>query len=140
MLEESVEAAAFLLGRPRALVLVDGYNVTLQRWADLPLEAQRTRLLNALSAFTGGPSAEFRVVFDGAETLGRGASLPPRCPVDVEFTPPDVEADDRILELAESEPAGRVVVVVSNDRRVRDGARWRGANVVGSDQLLALIS
>ncbi len=140
MLEESVDAAAHLLGRSGALVLVDGYNVTLRRWPDLPLGAQRTRLLNGLAALASGPSAEIRVVFDGAETLGVGSELPPRCPIEVEFTAPGVEADDRILDVVDDQPPERVLVVVSDDRRVRDGAGARGANVVGSDQLLALIT
>jgi hypothetical protein len=43
---------------------------------------------------------------------------------------------DRISQI----PLERPVVVVSNDREVRDGARARRANVIGSDTLIGLFA
>ena len=51
----------------------------------------------------------------------------------------EVEADDVLLDLVEGLEPARPVVVVSNDRRVRSGARRRGANVLASDQLVVLL-
>jgi rRNA-processing protein FCF1 len=55
--------------------------------------------------------------------------------VRVRFSPPGVEADDVIIEMAGSIPANRPVIVASSDRRVRDGARRHGANLLGARQL-----
>jgi hypothetical protein len=83
---------------------------------------------------------EVEVVFDGAEGHGpKPPSTAGRRLVRTTFSPPGVEADDVVIERAASLPAGRPVVVASNDRRVQDGARAAGANVVGSGQLLALL-
>ncbi len=49
-------------------------------------------------------------------------------------------ADDVVVDLIGTFPAGRPVVVVSNDREVRDGARQEGANVIGSRTLISLFS
>jgi hypothetical protein len=59
--------------------------------------------------------------------------------VRVRFTRAEVEADDEILDSIASFPLDRPVVVVSDDRRVRRGARARGANVVGSRQFQPLL-
>ena len=53
------------------------------------------------------------------------------------FTAKVVEADDAILELLEREPIVVPVVVVSNDRRVLDGARAAGASTLSSDAFIA---
>jgi predicted RNA-binding protein with PIN domain len=134
LLEEDDEAVAWLL-RTDALVLVDGYNVSISAWPDSALGHQRDRLLALLTEEVARTGADVRVVFDGADVDG-GDATRLRCPVAVEFTDADVEADDRILELVAAEPAERAVVVVSSDHRVRDGARAGGANVVTSQQLL----
>ena len=44
-----------------------------------------------------------------------------------------------ILEMVEHYPAHRPVVVATSDRRVRDGVRQRGANVVSAGQLLKVL-
>jgi hypothetical protein len=55
------------------------------------------------------------------------------------FTPSTVEADDALLARLDEEPPARPVVVASSDRRVAEGARLRGANVVGARQFLAAL-
>jgi predicted RNA-binding protein with PIN domain len=137
--DESVEAAAHLLGRPRAALLVDGYNVSMAAWPEAELADQRDRLerlLADLVARTPGLSVE--LVFDGADIGPIARPGPRRAPgVTVRFTPPEVEADDLLLELVGRFPATRPVIVASSDRRVRDGARRKGANVLSAAQLLA---
>lgn len=138
VLDDSVEAAEFLLRRPGAVVLVDGYNVALRRWPDLPLGAQRDRLVDVLDVIGACTGASPVVIFDGdaVGTFGVGARARQ---VQVRFSPAGVEADDVIIELVDAYPLDRPVVVVSDDRRVRVGARRRGADVVSVDQLLALL-
>jgi rRNA-processing protein FCF1 len=57
----------------------------------------------------------------------------------VEFTPSTVEADAVIVAAVEEQPADRPVVVASNDREVQREVRRRGANVIGVDQVLAIL-
>jgi rRNA-processing protein FCF1 len=76
------------------------------------------------------------LVFDSAEVLPLSRTGARRARgITVRFTAPDVEADDALLELADRYPPHRPVIVASNDRRVRDGARERGANVLSAAQL-----
>ena len=49
-------------------------------------------------------------------------------------------ADDVVVDLVDAYPPDRPVVVVSSDREVRDAARAKGATVLGSDTLIALLS
>ena len=56
----------------------------------------------------------------------------------VRFTPAGVLADDEIRELAASLPADQPVVVATNDQEVVRGVRSSGANVITSEQLLAI--
>lgn len=139
--EDSMEAADFLVRAPGALLLVDGYNASLAYRPDLPIPELRRRLVDAVDELVVRTGVEAQVVFDGAEvdddrperTGGRRRSAR------VVFSPPDVEADDVILDLVDAAPVGRPVIVASDDRRVQDGARDRGANVLSSAQLLAAL-
>jgi predicted RNA-binding protein with PIN domain len=137
--DDTPEAALHLLRTPGATLAVDGYNVSLAGWPTLALSAQRHRLVDALGALAARTRCLVVVVFDGADV---GAGLPgesrPRG-VQVRFTPPDVEADDELLALVDALPPTRPVVVASSDRRVADGSRRRGANVISGVQLLAVL-
>ncbi len=137
--DDTTEAAAHLVRVPGALVLVDGYNAAKALWPDeAPLEL-RERLVDALSELVARTGAVIHVVYDGAD-LGMPPSRPATTRgVRVSFSPADVEADDVILDLVDAEPPARAVVVASSDHRVRDGARRRGANVITSAQLAAVL-
>ena len=137
--EDTTEAAAHLVRVPGALVLVDGYNAAKALWPDVaPLEL-RERLVDALSELVARTGASVHVVYDGAD-LGLPQSRPVSSRgVRVSFSPPDVEADDVILDLIGTIPPDRPVVVASSDRRVQEGSRQRGANVISSAQLAAVL-
>ncbi|HEX2700295.1 MAG TPA: NYN domain-containing protein [Acidimicrobiales bacterium] len=137
--DDTAEAAAHLVRIPGALVLVDGYNAAKALWPDVaPLEL-RERLVDALRELVARTGAAVHVVFDGAD-LGVPSFRPVASRgVRVSFSPADVEADDVILDLVDTEPPSRHVVVASSDRRVQDGARRRGANVISSAQLAAVL-
>jgi predicted RNA-binding protein with PIN domain len=138
--EDSEQAAAHLVSRSGAVLLVDGYNVSMSAWPDLDIAEQRQRLERALADLAARtPGLAVELIFDGAEVLPLARTGARRVRgVTVRFTAPDVEADDALLELADGYPHDRAVIVVSDDRRVRDGARRRGANVLTAAQLLAL--
>jgi predicted RNA-binding protein with PIN domain len=136
--EDSPEAVDFLLRVPGVRLIVDGYNVALTSWAGEELPALRDRLLAAVAELALRQRIEVDVVFDGA---GDGGRVPPppaaRRLVSVSFSPSDVEADDEILAAVDRLQPGQPVVVATDDRSVRDGARARRANVISVAQLLA---
>jgi predicted RNA-binding protein with PIN domain len=137
VLDETLAAAEHLLRRPGLLVLVDGYNVAKLGWPGAGLASQRDALLLTLTGLVTGPGPHVRVVFDGADVDAPSPRRPGR--LQVTFSPSGVSADDVILELLEGQPPDRSVAIVSNDRRVRDGARRGGARVISSDHLLTVL-
>lgn len=139
MFDDSPQAAQHLVRLPGAMLLVDGYNVSLAGWPDLSLPDQRRRLVDAVGTLAARTGCTPLVVFDGAEA---GSGLPGESRVrgvQVRFTEPGVEADDVLLSLVGDVPLERAVVVASSDRRVAEGARARGAATVSSQQLLAVL-
>ncbi len=124
-----------LLGLPQVHLVVDGYNVTMAGYPDLPLEAQRARLVNGLAALAARSGAEVTCCFDGATVAGRVPPMSTRG-VRVLFSKPGETADELIRRLVQAEPEGRPVVVVSSDREVADGVRRSGARPVTSTALV----
>ncbi len=141
LFEDAPASAEHLCRVPGVIVLVDGYNVSQRAWPDRPIGEQRTRLVNALRELHARSGADIEVVFDGAHPTSEPAAgrAGGRDTVRVRFSPPGVEADDVILDLASTVPSERPLVVASSDRYVGDGARRLGANVVGAAQLLAAL-
>ena len=136
--DDSMEAVDHLVRAPGALLLVDGYNISQAAWFQDPIARQRSRLVDALAELHGRSGVEVEVVFDGAD-VDRIADRPARPAVRVRFSAPGVEADDVVLSLVDAAPSRRPVIVASSDHRVRDGARRRGANVIGARQLLSAL-
>lgn len=138
--DDSVEAAEYLVRRGGALLLVDGYNASLRYRSDLPIAELRRRFVDALDELAARTGVDVHVVFDGADTGGGPVpAVSRRGRTRVTFSPADVEADDVILELVGATPAARVVLVASDDRRVRTGAEEQGANLLTITQLLAVL-
>lgn len=125
------------LAMPRARLVIDGYNVTKQAWPASPLDAQRIRLMQALAPLVARTGAETTVVFDAAAVPGaaRHVAGAPRG-VRVVFSPAGVIADDVIRELVAAEPAGRVVLVVSDDQAVARDIALSGGRPVPTPVLL----
>jgi predicted RNA-binding protein with PIN domain len=138
LLDDSVAAAEHLLRIPNAVLVVDGYNVTMTGWPELGAAEQRRRLVSLLADLAARTSTRVELVFDGAEVDDRTVAVPApaRQWVRVRFSPPDVEADEVVLDLVAQLPASRPVIVASSDNRVREGARRGGANLLYSRQLL----
>ena len=134
----TAEGVEQLASTPGAIVIVDGYNVSMEGWPALDRSHQRSSLTRALGALRNRTGANVHVVFDGDDD-GRRPSVGAPLPVRVHFSPADVEADDVILAMVAELPTDVPVVVASSDRRVAEGARRLGANVVRSDALLALL-
>jgi len=132
----TAEAVDQLLRVPGAVVLVDGYNLSMASSPTLPIAVQRDQAINLLTAAHARTGAEIHVVFDGGD-VGERPSVQAPLGIRVHFSPSGVEADDVLIELVPSIDPDRAVVVVSSDGRVRDGVRRFGANVVRSEDLLA---
>lgn len=133
---DTADGARWLFARPGVVVLVDGYNVAKRAWPDADLEAQRNRLIRLLDELAARAGLSVEVVFDGPEdpapTARQGTPS-----VGVRYSGGTL-ADDVVVDLVDAQPAGAPVVVVSSDGEVREGARQRGANVIGAETLLAV--
>ncbi len=139
--DDSVAAADHLVRVGHVRVLVDGYNVTKLARPHLSLPEQRGWLVDAAVELAARTGASVELVFDGAgERASAPADLGRRVGVQVRFSPEGTEADDLLLDLLAHTPAGRPVVVASDDLRVQAGARRLGANVITSPQLLAVVN
>lgn len=134
MVEGSPAGIEQLLATPGILVLVDGYNVAMEAWPALSKSAQRDSLIQAAGRIATRSGADIHLVFDG---IGDGSrpNVTTALPVRIHFSHSDVEADDVILEMVAS--TTRPVVVVTSDRRILDGSRRMGANVITSAQIIA---
>ncbi|WP_051704281.1 NYN domain-containing protein [Glycomyces sp. NRRL B-16210] len=124
-----------LLKLPNPHLIVDGYNVTISAWGEtLTLEQQRNRLVQGLGAVAAQTNAEITVVFDGADAVF--GAKPWARGVRVLFSAKGQIADDVVVELAEVEPEGRPVIVVSSDQEVAMRVRREGAYPVPSPLLV----
>jgi len=139
MRDDSVDAVDLLLRVPGMLLLVDGYNVSMVGWPDVPVHEQRRHLLAALEEKALRTGAPIEAVFDGADVDAVTARRPGRQLLRVRFSPPGVEADDVLLDMVAQLPPRRPVTVASSDKRVREGARAHGANLLHARQLLAAL-
>ena len=139
LLEEAPESAEHLVRTNGVVLVVDGYNVSHACWPVLAIAEQRRRLVDALSELAARTGADVEVIFDGGEHDQPAPPGATRQLVKTRFSPPGTEADDVILEMVERYPAHRPVVVATSDRRVRDGVRQRGANVISAGQLLKVL-
>jgi predicted RNA-binding protein with PIN domain len=137
--EDSVEAAEHLVRVNGIVIIVDGYNVSFLAWPQLPVADQRRRLVDALGELVARTGATVQVVFDGADGVDVPPSSSARPLVRTAFSPGGVDADEVIIDLTASLPAVQPVVVATSDRRVQDEVRRRGANVISSGQLLAVL-
>jgi predicted RNA-binding protein with PIN domain len=124
--------------RHRGVVLiVDGYNVSMQAWPHVPVKQQRELLTGALAELHARLRCTVTVVFDGSDVDG---AQPPRRPgVRVTFSSGGEKADPVIVREVRGTPEHFPVVVASSDHWVRDHATDAGAQVVPSDALLRVM-
>jgi predicted RNA-binding protein with PIN domain len=134
MVDDDPDALDAMLRTPRAVLVVDGYNVSMLAWGHAPPAQQRDRLLSAVSELQLRTRVRVILVFDGADV---GGVLPPRRPgVRVVFSPEGEEADAVVVRQAMDLPVEVPVVVASSDGWVEEHARESGAHVVSSETLL----
>lgn len=146
-LEDAPETLDSWLRTPGVRLLVDGYNVTRSGsgFGHLSLEQQRDRLRDLLKKLSNRLKVSTVLVWDGGEVppgtkrptagyLIEEYSLPDRTP---EGTDKD-RADRHIVDLLQEMPPDPVVVV-TNDRALKEQARSQRSTIASSEQLLALL-
>ena len=138
-LEDDPETLRGWLARDDTVMLVDGYNVAKADggYEDLRLESQRERLVDAVFTLAKMTNTETIVVFDAQRVPGRRTKKTRR-PVHVEWSRPGEIADDYIVKRLEELPQ-EPVILVTNDKELRDRGRALAATIATSQQLLALI-
>ena len=131
----TTEAARALLG-PGRLVLIDGYNLTLNHRADLDLEGQRNWLVGLCSNAVPVHRIRPVIYFDGQRASGVRPA-PGRQAVQVRFTPEGITADDELVLAVEA--TDEPVVVVTDDRELIERVSASGADVVGTVAFLGVV-
>ncbi len=138
VLDSGAEAAVALAATPGVVFVVDGYNTSHVCWSTEDPRTQRSRLEQALARVSARTRARFEIVYDG---VGAG-ERPPRSTrslgVHTRFAADDTEADDVVVELADSLADLVPIVVVSTDRRVRIAATRKRIRSISSEQLTSL--
>jgi predicted RNA-binding protein with PIN domain len=109
-------------------VVIDGYNLLHAR-GDGPSAASRGRLVRDLVRWAGVRQRRAVVVFDAWAQGERVEREETHGPVTVWFTRYGERADDWIVRWVSGHPEA---VVVTSDRAVAQGARRRGAAVLGA--------
>lgn len=130
----TAEANRALVRSPDLLVVVDGYNLAREAWADLEPEEERRRTVALLEEVAARSGASVTVVFDGVDdTIAPAASRSVR----VRFSRSGETADDAIAALLRTVRPSQPILVVSSDREVADDARRQGATALSSRHFLA---
>lgn len=137
---DSVEAAALLVRLPRAVVLVDGYNVSLATWPQMSLEAQRHALVAELDGLAARTAASVQVVFDApAEEEVPPLVVRGRSAVRTRFSATGQDADEVLVDEVDRVGPDSPVLVVTDDRRVRAAVEERGALALSVWQLRGVL-
>ena len=135
LLPDSAAAIEWLLEiSTQVLVLVDGYNVLgLLAPADMFSGAARRDLHNQIGRLLRAAPQHTMVVVYDSSLAGERESVRLTPGLEVRFSPSGVPADEELVALASSP---NPVVVISDDREVREGAFAAGAEALWSTALV----
>jgi predicted RNA-binding protein with PIN domain len=137
MLADAPEAVDAMLRTPGVVLLIDGYNVSMEGWSELGKTEQRDRLIAAVHALHLRTRCNVTVVFDGANVGPVRSARQPG--VRVLFSDEGEEADDLIVEQLGSLPVAAPVLVVSTDGWVRTETERLGARAIPAHALLRVL-
>src|SRR5262245_3622685 len=122
--------------------LIDGYNLihalglVHKQLAPKELEGARRRLLDFLHERVEALSGDITVVFDAKHQPRHVPAETSDGQIRVHYAGRDMEADDVIEDLIANSSRPQRLVVVSDDRRLREAAARGGAQAWGTQQLL----
>lgn len=130
---ESKNALAEIFKQEKLILLIDGYNVSLNSFSNLSLELQRERTINCAANIESRFSTNCAVIFDGESSSTR-ASM--RSKVHVVFSPADKTADDVIIERIQVTPSDRPIVLVTNDQNLKRRAKGLGCETISTNSFV----
>ncbi len=121
-------------------LLIDGYNLlgAIHKSEEQHALMDEAGLCRMVSDFLRRMRKDGRMYFDGTGPRDKSA-VTGLSNLEVIFSGPGVEADDRIEEEIEQSTSPRFLTVVSSDRRIRDSAGKRKAVSVPSDEFWKLV-
>lgn len=114
----------------KLILLIDGYNVSLNSFSNLNLEMQRERTIACASNIESRFGTNCAVIFDGENSSTR-ASM--RSKVHVVFSPAEKTADDVIVERISVTPADRPILLVTNDQNLKRRAQGLGCTTLSTN-------
>jgi predicted RNA-binding protein with PIN domain len=117
-----------------AILVIDGYNLVGTMHGNL--EAERERLLEALSAYQQVSGHEITVIFDGWREGPGEEHREKRSGLEVVFSALGETAD---AVIGRALPAGHQCIVVSSDREVQKRTWTQGSVPVGADTFLGIL-
>lgn len=134
---DTTEGARALL-TPGRRVLIDGYNVARTRGPELGLEEQRGWMVRLAHRAATRFDVHPIVVFDGSTGVGDYPGV--HRGTDVSFSADGVTADDEIVFAVAAAEPDEPLLVVTDDRDLRDRVADRGADVVGTGPFVSAVS
>ena len=117
------------------VVLIDGYNVSLNSFGDLSLELQRERTVACATNIEARYHPSCVIIFDGQSSTARGRI---QSKVHVVFSPSGVTADDVIVERVQVTPIERPIIVVTSDQNLAARARGLGCQTISSASFVSV--
>jgi hypothetical protein len=127
---ESKEALVKVFAQDDLMVLIDGYNVSLNSFQQLPLEMQRERTISCATSIEARFHPTCVIVFDGQSSTTRGRV---QSKVHVVFSPAGTSADDVIIERVKVTPHEKPILVVTSDKNLAARAKGLGCETISSE-------
>lgn len=132
---ESDAALRIVFAQPDLVVLIDGYNVSLNSFGELSLELQRDRIVACATNIETRYHPSCVVVFDGQSSSTRGRI---QSKIHVVFSPAGISADDVIIERIRVTPIDCPILVVTSDRNLSARARGLGCQTISSNAFVSV--
>ncbi len=127
---ENPLALTEIFKQQKLILLIDGYNVSLNSFQNLNLELQRERTISCAANIESRFATNCTVIFDGDSNTTR-ASM--RSKVHVVFSPAGTTADDVIIERISMTPNDRPIVLVTNDQNLKRRAKGLGCQTISTN-------
>jgi len=122
--------------------LIDGYNLIhalgliQKQMAPGGLEGSRRNLLDYLLPYFGADAPFVTIVFDAKHAPRGGRRDQEYHGLSIRFAPKEQSADDLIEAMIETHGEPKNLVVISNDMRLKNAAKKRGAQAWSHEDLL----
>jgi len=121
--------------------LLDGYNL-LFSWIEgnESIESKRQKLVKWIQDEFKNLNLLGMIIFDGSHRSDEESGLSYPSPMEVAYTPKGQSADENILQRVEARSNRKNVIVVTDDRGLKNQARALGAEIMGNSDFIQWIS